>query len=128
MTMPTPERPTREAIHEHFGLSYAEYLVIPRTLLQSMPDDWQERFVGMLDDLEAAFAHVEQAPHYRVEAGEWVYTDPSEDDDPGGPTFLRTGEPVPHYNRGRTYVEPDLRAVEESRRVREELRTEGSRT
>lgn len=57
-----------EAIHLHFGLSYANYLVLPRTLLQSMPDAFQARFVAMLDELHEAFQHVPQAEAYKVEA------------------------------------------------------------
>jgi hypothetical protein len=57
-----------EAIHTHFGLSYANYLVLPRTLLQSMPDAWQARFVALIDELEEAFQHVEQPEAYKVEA------------------------------------------------------------
>ncbi|GGU62195.1 hypothetical protein [Streptomyces lavendofoliae] len=57
-----------EAIHGHFGLSYANYMVLPRTLLQSMPDAWQARFVAMVDELHEAFRHVEQPEAYKVEA------------------------------------------------------------
>ena len=55
-------------IHEYFGLTYASYLVLPRTLLQSMPDGWQERFVAMLEEMDAAFDHVPQADVYEVKA------------------------------------------------------------
>jgi hypothetical protein len=57
-------------IHKYFGLSYCNYLVLPRTLLQSMPADWQQQFVAALDELGAAFAHVPQASVYKVEAAE----------------------------------------------------------
>jgi len=43
------------AIHTWFGLSYAQYLTIPRTVLQSMPLEWQERFVDCLHELNEAF-------------------------------------------------------------------------
>lgn len=59
----------RDAIHKHFGLSYANYLVLPRTLLQSMPDEWQTQFVALLNVIEDAFAHVPQADVYDVTAG-----------------------------------------------------------
>lgn len=42
----------RELIHEWFGLSYTQYLTIPRSVLQSMPDEWQERFVKCLEELD----------------------------------------------------------------------------
>lgn len=40
-------------IHEFFGLSYAQFLVLSRTVLQSMPLDWQKRFVKCLMELDA---------------------------------------------------------------------------
>lgn len=39
-------------IHGWFELSYAEYLAIPRTVLQSMPESWQHRFVALLGELD----------------------------------------------------------------------------
>ena len=84
----------QDAVHEWFGLTYSNYLVLHRSLLQSMPGEWQARFVVCLRELEAAFAHVEQASEFRVHAvnsrGRYV------------------ADPVPHYNRGRTCVEPVL--------------------
>jgi hypothetical protein len=40
-----------EAIHAYFGLSYANYLVVPRVVLQSMPDEWQVQFVALLEEM-----------------------------------------------------------------------------
>ncbi len=65
----------RDAIHKHFGLSYANYLVLPRTLLQSMPDEWQARFVALLDEMDTAFAHVPKADDYKVSTGTWTTVD-----------------------------------------------------
>jgi hypothetical protein len=42
-------------IHDWFGLTYAQYLTIPRSILQSMPAEWQQRFVRCLEELDAAF-------------------------------------------------------------------------
>lgn len=83
-----------EAVHGWFGLTYANYLVLPRTLLQSMPDEWQGRFVACLEELDAAFAHLDHAD-YAVQA-----RDPL--------TGRYIADPIPHYNRGREHVEPRL--------------------
>ncbi|MGW4759563.1 hypothetical protein [Streptomyces chartreusis] len=141
-------------IHTWFSLSYCNYAVLPRTLLQSMPVEFQERMVACLTELQAAFEHVPQAEVYDVKAatehivnemseaelaqagivadwyrGEAPPTACSPDDlakweaeheDPEGPTYSRDGEeldghervllpaadPVPHYNRGRAYIQP----------------------
>lgn len=82
--------PEHEAIHEWFGLTYANYLCIPRSVLQSMPDEWQERFVGCLREMDEAFRDLEWPASYRVSAI----------DESG--RFVR--DPIPHYNRGRTRV------------------------
>lgn len=127
-----------EAIHRHFGLSYANYLVLPRTLLQSMPDVWQARFVALLDEMGEAFEHVPQAEAYDVAAGRqellsdmadfdrymagisvssaedpergdvYTRTKTGEELDGDSYVFVPGADPVPHYNRGRTRVEPRL--------------------
>lgn len=40
-----------ESIHYAFGLSYASYLVVPRSILQEMPGEWQEKFVALMREL-----------------------------------------------------------------------------
>lgn len=43
---------TNVPIHNYFELSYAQYLTIPRSALQSMPVEWQRRFVQCLEELD----------------------------------------------------------------------------
>ncbi|MEU3851763.1 hypothetical protein [Streptomyces sp. NPDC029554] len=148
--------PTDGPIHGWFSLSYSNYLVLHRTLLQSMPIEWQERMVACLEELREAYRHIEQPEGFKVEAAtalqvsdlddaqlkqlgiaeDWYRgeTPPegldaealreweAEHESPEGPTYSRNGEeidgdehvllpaidPVPHYNRGRTYIEPQL--------------------
>lgn len=82
--------PHADDIHGWFSLTYANYLCLPRSVLQSMPGEWQERFVGMLNELEARYGHLDW-PEYTVSARK-------------NGKFIK--DPIPHYNRGRTYVEP----------------------
>lgn len=80
-----------EDVHTYFGLTYANYLVWPRSLMQSMPDDWQARFVALADEMVATFGgYLDES--YRVNTV----------DDNG--RFVRSK--VPHYNRGRTLLAP----------------------
>ncbi|MGV9278096.1 hypothetical protein [Streptomyces griseosporeus] len=67
--------PTDGPIHKYFELSYADHLVKNRTLLQSMPTEWQEQFVTLLRQLDDAFNHVEKPKGYRVTTGEWMQLD-----------------------------------------------------
>lgn len=123
-------------IHGWFGLSYSNYLVLHRTLMQSMPVGWQTRAVALFDELDAAYAHLDKAQAYIVLPAQEVEYDSLTDrqmDDLGvtrGPEddegfvdtyYDRDGrehqsweralvpagdDPIPHYNRGRTYLPP----------------------
>lgn len=133
------ENPTDGPIHTWFGLSYCNYQVLPRTLMQSMPTAWQERMVACLEELHDAFQHVPQAEVYDVIASTEHIVDemsPAEleragidvDDPDGAPRYhlrrdgtelegqdrvlLPAADPVPHYNRGRTYIEPRISDVQ----------------
>jgi hypothetical protein len=44
-----------ERVNTWFELTYAQYLTIPRSVLEAMPDEWQERFVACLNELDATF-------------------------------------------------------------------------
>lgn len=39
----------------YFGLSYAAYMVLPRSLLCGMDESWQERFVALMKEADAAY-------------------------------------------------------------------------
>lgn len=41
-------------IHDWFGLTYASYLVLPRSVLQEMPLGWQKKFVALLEEVQGA--------------------------------------------------------------------------
>ena len=56
----------REAIHNWFELSYAQYLTIPRSVLQSMPDEWQNSFVKLLNELDEKIDWRPENGHYWV--------------------------------------------------------------
>lgn len=125
-------------IHEFFGLTYCNYLVLHRSLMQSMPVEWQERATAVFRELDAAFWGLPRAASYIVEpARESEYgalsdaemkllnvtcssDEPDDEHDPHV-FYDRDGvehepweralvpigaDPVPHYNRGRTFIEP----------------------
>lgn len=54
-------------IHAWFGLSYAKYLVLPRSILQSMPVEWQKDFVKLLEQLDTNCINMDiGTPDYSV--------------------------------------------------------------
>ena len=58
-------------IHTYFGLSYASYLVLPRSILQSMPSKWQKDFVKLLNELnKTCRKYGVSTPDYNVSARE----------------------------------------------------------
>lgn len=104
-------------VHTWFGLSYANYAVLNRTALQSMPLDWQVRFVRCMRELEHVLsaAGIEAASTFDVQAvevsEEWQDPDPDDpdydEDDAGEMVRVRrpVEDPIPHYNRGRTRLD-----------------------
>ncbi len=56
----------KEPIHDYFELTYASYLVLPRSVLQSAPVEWQEKFVEMLEELGVYFPQVPHRGVYKV--------------------------------------------------------------
>lgn len=79
-----------EPIHGWFELTYSNYLVMPRSVLQSMPQEWQAKFCDLLDEAKRDFGHLDW-PKYRVLAI--------------GNNGRFRKDPIPHYNRGRTRLE-----------------------
>ena len=64
-----PMMEKKEPIHQFFGLTYANYLVLPRSILQSMPEEWQNDFVGLLEQIPEYFGtDWEPEGGYRVHA------------------------------------------------------------
>lgn len=53
-------------VHLWFELTYANYLTIPRSILQSMPAEWQAKFVALLDELDDTFDWRPQTGRYWV--------------------------------------------------------------
>lgn len=82
--------PAEEPMHEWFGLTYANYLTLPRSVIQSMPAEWQHRLRDLLEDLNEAAGHLDWPYSYRVQAI----------NEQG--RFIR--DPLPHYRRGRVRV------------------------
>ena len=65
--MPVHQHESDEPIHEWFNLTYASYLVLPRSVLQSAPIWWQREFVKLLNLLELAHGgHVPERGKYSV--------------------------------------------------------------
>lgn len=54
-------------IQDWFELTYAQYLTIPRSVLQSMPEEWQARFVTCLDELDTQMDWRPREGRYWVE-------------------------------------------------------------
>ena len=42
-------------IHEYFGLSYANFLVLPRVIMESMSNEWQTKMCDLLSELNETF-------------------------------------------------------------------------
>lgn len=70
-------------VHGFFGLSRSNYFVAPRTALEAMPLEWQERFVALME--EAFNVYGLETPEYHVLRDSPAYTwkvleDPDDED------------------------------------------------
>lgn len=79
-----------EDIHHWFELSYAQYLTIPRSVLQSMPDEWQKRFVKCLNELDDTIDWRPKSGRYwvKLKDGQGRYVE----------------DPLMNYDRGRRQI------------------------
>lgn len=94
--MPAMEKTTSlsddiEPIHGWFGLSYSNYLVLQRSILQSTPLEWQLRFVACLEELQEMAWGVEGQP-------DTFHVTPRG----AGGRFYK--DPLANYDRGRRIV------------------------
>lgn len=72
-------------VNRWFGLSYSNYLVLPRALMQSMTLGWQGKLVVLLEETDVACGEARiTVPVYSVRAV----------DEPSG-RFIK--DPIPHY-------------------------------
>ena len=86
------ERPfSADAIHHWFDLSYAQYLTIPRSALQAMPDEWQSEFVALLEELDETIDWRPKEGRY------WVQLK--------GKKGRYVADPLMDYERGRRRLE-----------------------
>jgi len=70
---PTPgsTTPLRDYLDGGVPGTTPEYVVVPRSLAQSMPLRWQQQFTGLLAELHDAFAHLPW-PENRVVPSRWA--------------------------------------------------------
>lgn len=82
----------------YFSLSYSNFAVFPRSLLQSMPQEWQERFYELMMEFNDQWRGLPEGfspDEYRVQ--------PVKD----GRLAPWSDYRLPHYNRTRTRVTPE---------------------
>jgi hypothetical protein len=81
-----------EPVHEWFGLTYASYQVVPRSVLQSTPINWQKKFIKLMDELDEMgyVCPLEGTYDVRVRDSKGRYVE----------DYYRD------YERGRRFVEP----------------------
>ena len=54
------------AIHQYFELTYANFLVLPRTVMMDMPTEWQDKFVALLEELDEQTSWRDELDGYSV--------------------------------------------------------------
>lgn len=94
-----------------FSLSYSNFAVLHRVELEHMPEEWQHRFVAMLDELEAAYAHLDHPEGYNVYPCRWVMVEDLSDADceATGVTVVHSEEATTYYSREGDELDPQQR-------------------
>jgi hypothetical protein len=91
-------------IHSWFELTYAQYLTIPRSVLQSMPGEWQKKFVELLNELDDTIDWRPKEGIYRVR----LYTTKEVYDKKEDQYITKWGHEIPdplmNYQRGRRQI------------------------
>lgn len=93
-----------DKIHEWFELSYAQYLTVPRSVLQSMPDKWQSKFVSLLEELDETIDWRPVDGTYKVSLNNIVENYSENEErfiEEWGPDI---SDPLQDYQRGRRKV------------------------
>ncbi len=90
-----------EALHGWFGLSYAQYLSIPRSVLQSMPDNWQRKFARLLRELDDSIDWRPKVGAYQVRLRVHTYEFDEDKSREVGVWGAELDDPLHDYNRGR---------------------------
>lgn len=92
-----------EPVHHWFELSYAQYLTLPRSVLQSMPKEWQRRFVKCLEELDETIDWRPEKGTYRVQL---MSIDEVYDEEDGyiSQWGCELNDPLMDYQRGRRRI------------------------
>lgn len=84
---PASTTPLRDYLDRPARGATDDYLVIPRSIAQSMPLRWQQVFTGLLADLHDAYGHL-QWPEYRVVPSRWELLSDLDEDQLADAGFL----------------------------------------
>lgn len=93
-------------VHAYFGLSYAQYLVVPRSVLQSMPMDWQYKFIKLMEEMDDTNWR-EMLPKdamYKVELRDYGYEHDEESECDEFTWKEQVRDPLGNYDRGRRNI------------------------
>lgn len=63
-----PENPDPEPVHAWFELTYSSYFVMQRSVLQSMPVNWQRQFVALVQQIPTALQVDDVPSEFMVKA------------------------------------------------------------
>ena len=86
-----------DPIHDFFGLDYTNYLVLPRSVLQSMPLPWQRKFVKLMDEAwDMGVEYPREGTNYQVDL---VFTGKLYRKQP-----IKAVDPLADYERGRRRI------------------------
>lgn len=95
-------RRTSEFMEQFWSISRAEYLTVPRSIIQLMPIEWQNKMARLMEEMNDAINwHPEGENNYWVQLG----TQHFEDEDDGEGRIISIPDPLQEYRHGNGYAE-----------------------
>jgi len=95
-------KPESELMEQFWSISRAEYLTVPRSIIQLMPVEWQNKLARLMEEMDNTVDwHPEGEESYWVELGTRYF----EDENDGEGQILSVPDPLQEYRHGNRYAE-----------------------
>ncbi len=95
-------KPRSELMEQFWSISRAEYLTVPRSIIQLMPVEWQNKMGRLMEEMDDAIDwHPEGENHYWVELGTRHFEDESDSEG----RIISMPDPLKEYRHGNGYAE-----------------------
>lgn len=91
---------SKQSVHEWFGLTYAQFLTVPRVVMEAMPLEWQHKMTALLNELDEKWDWLPANERsYYVRVGEEPWPAEDEEGNPREPVLMDPDDDLCEYRR-----------------------------